>query len=106
MSFETTIRKWFTIHVGGSLVLPDGWYGRPYDNQQTLVSISEEPRRLTLVLASPSVSLSFEGLRSINEGIDEIVFASFDKLVFESENTGTRVYSNGIVKVVSAPGQA
>ena len=109
MPFTDIIQKWFTDKWGGSLVLPDGWYGRPYDNQHALTSIDESGEALTVVL-DQKLTLHFEGLKSVEVRERELVFGPFDKLRFEWKAYGTggehgvKEYETGEVKIVLAPG--
>jgi hypothetical protein len=109
MRFAEIIRQWFKDEWGGSLVLPDGWYGRPYDNQHAVTSISEVGDGLTLIL-DQKLTLCFEGLKSVEVRHRELVLGPFDKLRFEWAAYGTggehgmREYQTGEVKIVPAPG--
>jgi hypothetical protein len=109
MQFSDTIQKWFTDEWGGSLVLPDGWYGRPYDNQHVLTSIDELGNSLTLIL-DQNLTLHFENLKSVEVRNRELVFGSFDKFRFGRETCGSGEehgvveYQTGEVKIVPAPG--
>ena len=110
MRFTHIIQKWFKDEGGGSLVLPDGWYGRPYDDQHAVTSIDESGEALALVL-DQKLALHFEGLKSVQVWKRELVFGPFDKLCFEWEAYGTggehgaKEYGTGEVKIVPAPGQ-
>lgn len=109
MRFEDIIRQWFKNEWGGSLVLPDGWYGRPYDNQHAVTSINEVGDGLTLIL-DQKLTLCFKGLKSVEVRNRELVFCPFDKLCFEWAAYGTggehgiKEYLTGEVKIVPAPG--
>ena len=109
MRFANIIEKWFKDEWGGSLVLPDGWYGRPYDNQHALTSIDELGETLTLIL-DQKITLYFEGLKSVEVRNRELVFGPFDKLCFEWEAYGTaaehgvKEYQTGEAKIVPASG--
>ena len=39
MACTETIRSWSLRNDGGSLELPDGWFGRPYDNVHRLTTV-------------------------------------------------------------------
>jgi len=109
MSFKDTIENWFNEEWGGSLLLPDGWYGRPYDNQHALTSIDDAGEVLTVIL-DRKVTLQFKGLKSVEARKGELVFGPFDKLRFDWETYGTDIkrgtkeYRTGEAKIVSAPG--
>lgn len=103
------IQQWFQVEWGGSLVLPDGWYGRPYDNQHEATSVVESGNSLTLILDEKLI-LRFEGLRSVVVKNRELVFGPFDSLWFQwsaygsCEDGGTMEYQAGEVKIIPAPG--
>ncbi len=108
MRFTNVIKQWFKKEWGGSLMLPDGWYGRPYDNQHSLTSVSESEDALGLIL-DQKLELRFEGLKSVCPRHHELVFGPFDRLRFEWEayDDGRRLmkeYRTGEVKIVSPPG--
>lgn len=108
MRFAEIIHRWFREEIGGSLLLPDGWYGRPYDNQHMLTSLIETEASLTVVL-DQKITLCFEGLKSVETRGRELVFGPFDKLRFKWESSGVsgdrgeREYESGEVKIVSRP---
>jgi hypothetical protein len=106
MPFTNTVQQWFKAQMGGSLYLPDGWYGRPYDNQHILTSIDEAGNDFTLTLDHDLV-LQFKGLQAVNPTARELIFGPFSKLRFEWGEDGRRLtkeYDGGEVKIVSAPG--
>lgn len=106
MSFPNTIQQWFSTQFGGSLYLPDGWYGRPYDNQHMLTSINEAGSELTITLDNNLV-LKFTDLKAVTPTTRELIFGPFSRLRFEWGEDGRRLtnnYEGGEVKIVSAPG--
>lgn len=109
MNFTKTIQDWFDKEFGGSLILPDGWYGRPYDNQHLLTFLNEKDNILFLVL-DDKLKLQFRGLKSVRVYKHELIFGPFDNLQFEWESYGsdgqhgTKKYQKGEVKIVSTPG--
>jgi hypothetical protein len=109
MRYTDIIQKWFRDEWGGSLVLPDGWYGRPYDNQHGMTSIHESGDALTVTL-DQKLTLHFEGLKSVRVRKRELVFGPFDKLRFEWEaygasgEHGVKEYRAGEARIVPAPG--
>ena len=106
MNFTNTIQRWFKDEWGGSLLLPDGWYGRPYDNQHGLTSVEESGEILTIVL-DQKLTLRFEGLKSVKAQKRELIFGPFDKLRFDWESfgtdgkRGTKEYQSGEVKILT-----
>ena len=106
MFFTNIVQQWFKAQMGGSLHLPDGWYGRPYDNQHILTSIDEAGDDLLMALDHDLV-LKFKGLQAVNSTTRELIFGPFSALRFEWVENGHRQakeYGDGEVKVVSPPG--
>ena len=110
MKFTNVIKQWFEKEGGGSLFLPDGWYGRPYDGQHDLTYLSESDDNLVLTL-SQKLNLHFSGLKSVKVKDRELIFGPFSKLRFEWKSFGTDVatgvkeYQSGEVKIVPTPGK-
>jgi hypothetical protein len=108
MSFTNTIQRWFKDEWGGSLFLPDGWYGRPYDNQHSLTSVEESTDTLIVIL-DRKLTLRFEGLKSVEAEKRELTFGPFEKLRFDWESfgtdgkRGTKEYQTGEVKILTGP---
>jgi hypothetical protein len=108
MSFTSAVQRWFSDERGGSLFLPDGWYGRPYDNRHALTSVEGSGSTLTVVL-DEKLTLRFEGLKSVKAQKRELTFGPFEKLRFDWEGfgadgkRGTREYQTGEARIVSAP---
>jgi hypothetical protein len=88
MSFKNIIQQWFKDEWGGSLLLPDGWYGRPFDNQHSLTSVEEMDETLIMVL-DQKLRLRFDGLKAVQAKKGELTFGPFDRLHFEWESFGT-----------------
>jgi hypothetical protein len=109
MTFASTVQHWFEKEWGGSLLLPDGWYGRPYDNQHALTSVDQNGGTLTVVLDG-KLTLDFEGLKSVEARAGELVFGSFEKLIFHWESygphtsKGSKEYRSGAAKIVAGRG--
>jgi hypothetical protein len=105
MSFARDIEHWFGTEWGGSMVLPDGWFGRPYDNQHMLTSVTENDGEVTLVL-DDILRLHFTGLKSVRANGHELILGPFEHLRFEWTPYGggrltTKDYLSGEVKIVS-----
>ena len=109
MRFTDIIQEWFRDELGGSLMLPDGWYGRPYDSQLSLTSVDEFRDTVTLVLQK-KLRLHFEGLRAVERRNRDLVLGPFDRLRFEWESFGddgshgVKGYQSGEARIVAAPG--
>jgi hypothetical protein len=79
--YETIIKNWFRRELGGSLILPSGWFGRPYGNQHMLTKLTQENDVVEVVL-DDHLSLKFFDLRSVPDGGASLVFSQFSKLIF------------------------
>src|SRR5277367_6074660 len=88
MCVTNITQRWFKDEWRGTLLLPDGWYGRPYDNQHALTSIEESGESLTVVL-DRKPTLHFDGLKEIRVQERDLVFGPFEKLRFDWESFGT-----------------
>lgn len=109
MSITATIRDWFDREFGGSLQLPDGLYGKPFDNQHSLTQVSEVGDETTLVL-DELITLRFQGLAGADVRTRDLVLGPFRKLSFTARPYGSAgnpisaEYDSGEVRIVSAPG--
>jgi hypothetical protein len=102
------IQRWFHKYHGGSLLLPDGWYGRPYDNIHTLSEIHSSKNELRLILDDCMI-ITFEGepdIRQLNDGIE---LYGFIKATVEDKDDDKTwvigVYDIGAIKFVLHPGR-
>ena len=108
MPFSNVIQRWFKEEWGGSLHLPDGWYGRPHDNQHALTSIDESGDALIFVL-DRKLTLHFDGLESVDAQRRELILGPFKKLRFQwvsfgtDGERGTKEYQTGEVRIISGP---
>jgi len=108
MALAHDIQRWFAEEQGGTLLLPDGWYGHPYDNWHALTSIEESGETLTIVL-DRKLTLRFDGLKAVKAQKRELTFGPFEKLRFDWESfgtdgrRGTKEYQSGEVKILTGP---
>lgn len=105
MLYEQAIRQWFDKEGGGSLLLPDGWFGRPHDNVHSLTSIDEAKDVLIIVLDQGRITLQFERPKMVRVDNHDLIFSEFDKFCFEWKGIGTRGgtknYHEGEVRLVA-----
>jgi hypothetical protein len=102
------LNSWFKEHIGGSLFLPDGWYGRPYDNIHRLSDAHYENDKLVVTL-DDNLLFNFSGLEEAVPSSKGFTFGPFKSaLFFEKDRTGkwikTKEYSDGIIRILLAPG--
>ena len=102
------IRDWFSKAKGAGMVLPNGWFGRPYDNQHELTYIEQRPHTLLLEL-DDQLLLVFTELQSVDSDGAELVLARFAQCVFDWQEYATMaphatVYRTGEVRFVPPVG--
>jgi len=102
------VKKWFEKSYGGSLKLPDGWFGRPYDNIHTLKSVDGESGKLTIQFNDGN-SLNFLGLNTkIKNTAESLSFSNYDEVVFkwfdDNQKESNCTYKDGTVSILRVPG--
>jgi hypothetical protein len=102
------ISDWFEKEKGGSLKLPDGWFGRPMGNIHELTFIVKRPRKLIIEL-DEQVYLIFTELESVRIDGPKIIFSEFRQLVFDWQEYAhltphMSLYNSGEVQLVSLYG--
>lgn len=107
MDYGARIEFWFRHYRGGSLLLPDGWYGRPMDNQHQLTSLSTSGDCMVVGLDN-FVRLTFHGLGGVQLKGSELVIGPARRICVETAEPGSRVahseaeYRDAVVRIVSA----
>jgi hypothetical protein len=112
---EETVKHWFADQGGGTLQLPDGWFGRPWDNFHQLTWVALRPQRL-IVEIDEQLMLTFAGAVKATTGVDDpgdeggspvawLNFEGFSQLVFDRRDYGAeawhaQVYAEGRVRFV------
>lgn len=109
MSDEKIVEEWFHRVSGGGLVLPDGWFGRPYDNIHRLKEVIGDGRCLTVILDGGGLILKFTGEIVVNVSDSDMVIEFDGRLLFRWRGAGSEVwseqwYDGGLVKIVVPPG--
>lgn len=108
-AFQNTVEAWFKREWGGSLHLPSGWFGRPYDNQHSLTSFTPLDGGYVLVL-DKQLEIHFHGLQRVEDKGGELCFSGFDKCDFtwkefgSNPNPHSESFEFGEVKIIGAPG--
>lgn len=104
-SLDRKIKSFFLRHRSCGLKLPDGWFGRPYDNRLSLTKVEVHDDTLVIELSFP-LHLLFHGIPTLESKADGLHLTNFDTLVFEwSEVGGSRRqhhkrYTSGEVHLV------
>jgi hypothetical protein len=75
------VRRWFAAaHVGDGPILPDGWFGRPHDNQYSLEGVESEGETLVVRLSQETTLIIDQPGR---------VYVDESELVFENYRVAT-----------------
>jgi hypothetical protein len=87
------------------LQLPDGWFGRPGDNQHRTTLILDRDNKLILELDN-QLYLVFTKPLKIELSNNDLAISSFKQLVFDYQGYGdmkahSKVYQSGEVTLVS-----
>lgn len=107
-TWKTLIESWFRATGGGSLVLPDGWFGRPYDNIHRLTFLAIRPLWLILEL-DERLLLTVREPATVQQRDGELVISGFASCVLDRKEYGgergyVKSYAGGEVKLVAPPG--
>ena len=102
------ITKWFQRTGGGGLILPDGWFGRPYDNIHQLTFIEIRSCKIIIEL-DEQLHLLLTEPKSITCTNGEIILGGFRQCVFDWQEYGSNVshcssFTSGELKFVAPPG--
>ena len=93
---KQNLRSWIRHSNSLSLFLPDGPYGRPFDNQYFFQDLAEQETETILTL-SDGISLKFSG--SIETSIEgnKLFIRGFDRFDFILDNKIDRTFYDGVV---------
>ena len=105
-----TIVSWFKTVAAVGLILPDGWFGRPYDNYHRLTYLEVRPHKL-LVELDNQLLLIFTDLASAELKGQDLALSGFVQCAFDWQEYGTLAphlqgYSSGQVTFTPAPSYA
>ena len=98
------VERFFDTHAAASLRLPDGWFGRPYDNGHTLTSTQVDGDALVVVLdevqvltiVSPTVVASEQRLLGLSCG-----GGSWEWTGYGTADRHRRAFGAGMVELVA-----
>jgi hypothetical protein len=98
------VERWFAEFARAGVVLPRGWFGRPYDIGFALCKVSIDGHSLTVYLEE-GLTLAFTGLASVSISESELVFGGFTNLQFHwkefgGNETHNERYESGAVRFV------
>ncbi|HGY9594063.1 hypothetical protein [Vibrio campbellii] len=99
------IESWIESNAVFGLKLPDGWFGRPYDNQHRLTWIAERDNKLILEFDN-QMYLTFTKPIQLKVSDSEFIVDDFQQLTFDWQGYGdvkahSKVYKSGSVSLVS-----
>lgn len=103
------VEEFFAKHSAAGLVLPNGWFGRPYDNLHRLTACTAA-RHAVRVELDGQLTLTFEGagIEAVRDR-DSLTVRGFTKLVWEWLSYGPpeghrEVFADGDVAFVAPVG--
>lgn len=96
---------WFRKAGAAGLILPDGWFGRPYDSLHRLTFSVQRPRAMLLELDSQLYLLA-TGNVSVKAKEQALKLSGFAQLVFcwqeyGGSTTHTRTFNSGQVQFIA-----
>jgi len=103
------VETFFADHSAAGLVLPNGWFGRPYDNLHQLTACTAAGHAVRVELDG-QLSLSFEGAETVAvRDRDGLVVYGFTRLLWDWRSYGSfeghhEVFSDGEVAFVAPLG--
>lgn len=105
---KAIIEEWFRKAGGGGLVLPDGWFGRPYDNIHRLTFLTIRPF-WTIVELDERLLLTLRNPFLVQATDEELLISEFPLCVLDRKEYGgdryfSKSYNAGEVKIVAPPG--
>jgi hypothetical protein len=90
----TLVARWFSQAGEGGLVLPDGWFGRPYDTFWLLEKIESVDDSLVVTLKGDGI-LTFEKPSHVSIQDSQLTIEGFLRVVFRwREFGGHQVHEN------------
>ena len=103
------IQRWFDQHHGGGLVLPDGWFGRPFDSEHELTGLDQSGDDIVMTL-DRNLTLTLGGLKAVVASKEALVMESCDRIRIEwdtydepSQRKVTDYASGGSVRIIPFP---
>ena len=86
------------------LVLPNGWFGRPFDNCHEMTWLEEKDNKLIIEL-DKQLYLIFTKPVSCTKQENDLIISNFKQLVFDYQGYGDmkpycKIFKNGEVKLV------
>ena len=103
----SAVRDWFAkVTRCTGPILPDGWFGRPYDNLFELRGVQVSGTVVNIIL-SERASVCVDDAKQIQYDNDDLVFCAFKSVVFRWRNVTNEiseyVYYDGTVRLVAWP---
>lgn len=96
MNSRESVEAWIGKRDSFYFFLPDGPYGRPFDNQYTVKEIQWLDDGCNVIF-SDEISLCFVGLIDFVEEINNLVIRNFSQCLFKINGSVIDAYSAGEV---------
>ncbi|MDR2983037.1 MAG: hypothetical protein LBV12_12435 [Puniceicoccales bacterium] len=99
-----TVKEWFSRESGGSLSLPDGWFGRPYDNRHSLTSFAQTSDGYELIL-DKTIKINFDDIKYALDNKNELCIGGygicrFAWKEFDDGMPNFKIYNEGEIKLI------
>lgn len=99
------IEEWTETNQSFGIELPDGWFGRPYDNQHKITWAEERPNKIIIEL-DQQLFLIFTKPVTISKSGKNLIFSDFKQLTFDRQGyddmtAHSKSYKTGAVTLVS-----
>jgi hypothetical protein len=111
MDFKQPIQDWSDKNKGFGLELPNGWFGRPYDNIHQITWIEDRKFKL-LVEIDEQLLLIFTKTKQfeVSEIDNNLILKNylrftFDRLGYGDLTSKLEAFENGEVKLISYKGR-
>ncbi len=92
------VKQWVSKRSSFYFFLPDGPYGRPFDNQYLIERIEETPDGFKIFL-SDNLKLHFIGNTTIEDEGCNLLIKNFNQCIFENNAYQTKKYDQGEVVI-------
>jgi hypothetical protein len=99
------IESWLIGNAVFGLKFPDGWFGKPYDNQHRLTWLADRDNKLILELDN-QLYLTFTKPIDISKSDSSLIISGFNQAVCDWQgygelNPNCKLYNSGSITLVS-----
>ena len=104
---NTEIENWNRMFPRFGIELPNGWFGRPYDNIHSLTYCIERDHKI-IIEVDKQLYLIFTKPITISSNESTLILSEWKQFVFDRQGYGEMtahcdVFQSGIVKLIGYP---